>query len=89
MTNSTQSEQETENEKYDGYSTVSLDDMDMDNNSISPLFFPSNIFYKFLPIDFFLTKKRIAPTPMMVEIFRDVEILDVDTAFEMKKSENE
>ena len=59
MTNSTQSEQETENEKYDGYSTVSLDDMDLDdNNCISPLFFPSNIFYKFLPIDYFLTKKR-------------------------------
>jgi hypothetical protein len=86
----TNQEPESEIEEYSGYSTVPLDDSNEDDdNFISPLFFPSNIFYKFLSIDYFLAKKRIAPTPMMVQIFKDVEILDPQEAFNMKNEESE
>lgn len=40
-------------------------------------FFPSNIFYKNIGIEYYLLKRKINPTPMMISIFKDMEIKDV------------
>ena len=40
-------------------------------------FFPSNVYYKHVGIEYFLLKRKIQPTPMMMQIFKDIEIKDV------------
>lgn len=40
-------------------------------------FFPSNVYYKHVGIEYFLLKRKIQPTPMMVQLFKDIEIKDV------------
>ena len=40
-------------------------------------FFPANVFYKNIGIEYFLLKRKIIPTPMMLNIFKDMEIKDV------------
>ena len=40
-------------------------------------FFPANVYYKHVGIEYFLLKRKIQPTPMMVQLFKDIEIKDV------------
>jgi len=41
-------------------------------------FFPANVFYKHVGIEYFLLKRKIQPTAMMMQIFKDIEIKDVN-----------
>lgn len=62
----------------------------LDEDHIPVWYFPSNVFYKKLGIDFILTKHNLQPDPNMIPLFEKLaeEILDPKEAFELKKKEN-
>ena len=73
-----------------------ITDQDDDNfddtaEGIDISFFPSNIYYKFLGVDFILAKHKLNPDPVMMPLYEQFaqEILSPDEAFNLKKDEIE
>ena len=64
---------------------------ELDEDHIPVWYFPSNIFYKMLGVDFILTKHKLQPDPTMMPLFEKFaeDILDPAEAFELKKEELE
>ena len=64
---------------------------ELDEDDISVWYFPSNVFYKMLGIDFILTKHGLKEDPTMMPLYEKFaeEILDPAEAFELKKEEIE
>ena len=62
---------------------------ELDENHIPVWYFPSNVFYKMLGIDFILTKHKLTEDPNMMPLFEKFaeDILDPAEAFELKKEE--
>lgn len=63
----------------------------LDEDHIPVWYFPSNVFYKKLGVDFILTKHKFIEDPNMIGLFEKLaeEILDPAEAFELKKKEVE
>ena len=63
----------------------------LDEDHIPVWYFPSNVFYKKLGVDFILTKHKFIEDPNMIGLFEKLaeEILDPAEAFELKKTEVE
>ena len=61
----------------------------LDEDHIPVWYFPSNVFYKKLGVDFILTKHKFIEDPNMIGLFEKLaeEILDPAEAFELKKKE--
>ena len=64
---------------------------EIDEDHIPVWYFPSNVFYKMLGVDFILTKHKLQPDPTMMPLFEKFaeEILSPAEAFELKKDELE
>ena len=63
----------------------------LDEDHIPVWYFPSNVFYKKLGVDFILTKHKFIEDPNMIPLYVKwaEEILDPAEAFELKKKEVE
>ena len=63
----------------------------LDEDHIPVWYFPSNVFYKKLGVDFILEKHKLLPDPNMIGLFEKLaeEILDPAEAFKLKKTEIE
>ena len=63
----------------------------LDEDHIPVWYFPSNVFYKKLGVDFILTKHKFIEDPNMIPLYVKLaeEILDPKEAFELKKTEVE
>ncbi len=66
-------------------------DEELDEEYLPIWYFPSNVYYKMLGIDFILTKHNLNPDPIMLPLYQKFaeEILSPDEAFELKKDEIE
>ena len=64
---------------------------ELDEDQIPVWYFPSNVFYKMLGIDFILKKHKLTEDPNMMPLFEKFaeDILDPAEAFELKKEEIE
>ena len=64
---------------------------EIDEDHIPVWYFPSNVFYKMLGLDFILTKHGLKEDPTMMPLYEKFaeEILDPADAFELKKEEIE
>ena len=64
---------------------------EIDEEHIPVWYFPSNVFYKMLGVDFILTKHKLQPDINMMPLFEKFaeDILDPAEAFELKKEEIE
>ena len=63
----------------------------LDEDHIPVWYFPSNVYYKKLGMEFILEKHKLLPDPNMIGLFEKLaeEILDPAEAFELKKKEVE
>ncbi len=61
----------------------------LDEDHIPVWYFPSNVYYKKLGMEFILEKHKLLPDPNMIGLFEKLaeEILDPAEAFELKKKE--
>ena len=68
-----------------------FNDEELTEDDIPVWYFPSNVFFKKLGVDFILTKHKLQPDPNMISLFEKFaeEILDPKEAFELKKDELE
>ena len=64
---------------------------EIDENHIPVWYFPSNVFYKKLGVEFIIEKNKLLYDPNMMPLFEKFaeEILDPAEAFELKKEEIE
>ena len=64
---------------------------EIDEDHISVWYFPSNVFYKMLGLDFIIEKHKLLYDPTMMPLYEKFaeEILDPAEAFELKKEEIE
>ena len=62
---------------------------ELDEDHIPVWYFPSNVYYKKLGVEFILEKHKLLPDPNMIGLFEQLaeEILDPAEAFELKKTE--
>ena len=63
----------------------------LDEDHIPVWYFPSNVYYKKLGMEFILEKHKLLPDPNMIGLFEKLaeEILDPAEAFELKETEVE
>ena len=68
-----------------------IEDEEFTEDDIPVWYFPSNVFYKKLGVDFILTKHKLQPDNNLMPLFEKFaeEILDTKEAFELKKNELE
>ena len=61
----------------------------LDEDHIPIWYFPSNIYYKKLGMEFIFEKHKLLPDPNMIGLYEKLaeEILDPAEAFELKKKE--
>ena len=66
-----------------------INDAELTEDDIPAWYFPSNVFYKKLGVEFILTKHKLQPDDNMMPLFEKFaeEILDPKEAFELKKEE--
>ena len=66
-------------------------DEQLDEEYLPVWYFPSNVYYKYLGVDFILTKHKLNPDPVMMPLYEKFaeEILDPQEAFNLKKDEIE
>jgi hypothetical protein len=66
-------------------------DEELDEDYLPIWYFPSNVYYKYLGVDFILTKHKLNPDPIMMPLYEKFaeEILSPDEAFNLKKDEIE
>lgn len=89
MTNTTtqkdKNDDSTPHKNYDNFDDETLDEL-----YLPVWYFPSNVFYKMLGVDFILQKHNLNPDPVMMPLYEKLaeEILDPQEAFNLKKDEN-
>jgi hypothetical protein len=61
----------------------------LDEDHISVWYFPSNVYYKKLGMEFIIEKHKLLPDPNMIGLYEKLSenILDPAEAFELKKKE--
>jgi hypothetical protein len=66
-------------------------DEELDEEYLPVWYFPSNVYYKMLGVDFILAKHNLNPDPVMMPLYEKFaeEILSPDEAFNLKKDELE
>jgi hypothetical protein len=64
-------------------------DEELDEEYLPVWYFPSNVYYKKLGVDFILAKHNLNPDPVMMPLYEKFadEILDPQDAFNLKKDE--
>ena len=68
-----------------------INDEELTEDHIPVWYFPSNVFYKKLSVNFILEKHKLLPDPSMIGLYKKFaeEILSPAEAFELKKDELE
>jgi hypothetical protein len=64
-------------------------DEELDEEYLPVWYFPSNVYYKMLGVDFILAKHNLNPDPVMFPLYEKFadEILDPQDAFNLKQNE--
>ena len=68
-----------------------INDGELTEDDIPAWYFPSNVYYKKLGMEFILEKHKLLPDPNMIGLYEKLadDILDPKEAFELKKEEVE
>ena len=97
MTNTDSTDKELHDKLHDNNIQLNITDTDdnfheeLDEEYLPVWYFPSNVYYKYLGVDFILAKHNLNPDPVMMPLYEKFaeEILTPDEAFNLKKDELE